>query len=120
MAGIDSRVWFANIVSAVGRFADHEWQSRVWLGQSRNHVSSWTEDICYFFDDCLIDEFLSQRPPNLSLAQRQFESLKRFRDELEAYAERATEPVDDKKILNDPAWLELCRLANETFNVLRD
>jgi hypothetical protein len=96
--------WLKKLISVVKDISDKEYQERVWLRGEGPEVDSWEEMICRFFDDYDGDNFVDNHMAPAGLSENQQQSLRSFRDELDAYSERIKDDYSLQTILNDPDW----------------
>jgi hypothetical protein len=116
---IDLTAWRRVLEEVVDAISDEDLQRRAWFGIGPEE-SSPDEDICQFFGDAAIEEFLDRDDTGLNAAQidagRRLVAMMR---ELSDKTDRATGHIKPSELIDDPRWQEIRRAAADFRKLLR-
>ena len=110
---IDYKKWKEDIYSAIENISDKAYQEEVWLGKSKDFVSSFVEVICILFDDlCFKDEFWKpEHIIHFNFSQKLIKEMQLLIDMIDNYKEKPT----DEEILKDPEWDKVVEQAKRVI-----
>lgn len=110
-----------NLIDTINSIADSEYQDRVWVKGLGPEVDSYTETICYFFDEV---EFILSNYKKYEISETQYQLILQLRDLVEAFSDEVTGIADPKtEILPNPEWHKIQELAKkvlEAFDYHKD
>ena len=100
-----------SLLKIIKNFSSKEYQNKAWI---EGNGVDFDENVCLFFDlgDPIINDFDS-----FSITKLQLRTLKKFREELEAFSDEHIWPGD---FIDSPDWARIMNLAKEVlkaFNV---
>lgn len=114
--------WRSELFSEIRTIANADELKRLWSGLDEHGISSFAEEIAHVFDDYDIDGFIAAGPDRARLQPNQFGALRRFRDQFAVYiaglAPAALTTINHERVLSDPQWGEVTRLAREFVALL--
>ncbi len=104
------------LLKIIRRFADPDYQRRIWIEGVGPEVSSYTEEFEKFFGDYFADEFLAHDLK--SIAPSQIAALREFSRVLANFDTTVPRMLDDEEIVKKPGWesvVTAARNAASTF-----
>ncbi len=121
---IKKNLWIRNILACVQDFADKDYQERAWLRNEVNIPCTFEEMMCSLFDDNLIEEFINEKADEFGLSSEQkttlldlVHALDKYGDNPEVYHLKAPVSFDESKMLIDPEWHKIQKLAQKVLGV---
>jgi hypothetical protein len=105
------RAW----LECIHEFSSTEKQRR-WLGDDPQHVASFTECMCFYFDDLNLGEGLDAAIDAGWISQAEAHAVAEFHEA----ADRYQEPGDDSAVLADPGWSLVVTEARRAWLSLRN
>jgi hypothetical protein len=98
---------------------DPEYQQRVWVEQRGPEVNDYDDATVYFLENC---EEIFESPSNYEGIDNTVQSsLKILYNKVNKFDEEIADYIPRNKcneIINHPEWLEIQKLANETYNLI--
>ena len=95
-----------------------DFQQKMWVDAAfPNHIGSYAEDMCRYFDDLSLNDNYKFQIKNGYVAEYEFFSIKSFHDMLRCYDEN---DKIDFEIINDSAWRELVKIGFVCWNDLKN
>ena len=97
------------VIGRVSDVADKDYQRRVWIKGEGPECDDFTETVCQFFD--LADPLL-EKYKEYHLPENQYQILKNFRDEFEAFSNKNDYP---EVFIDTPEWTRITEMAKEVL-----
>jgi|GEM_PF-557985 len=123
MIMIKKNLWIKNILTSVQKIASREYQERAWLRNEIYAPCSFEEMMCGLFDDCFIREFVNEKADEFGLSTEQKTALSelvialdKYDDNPEIYFSNYPLEVDESKVLLDPKWHEIRKIAQRLLS----
>lgn len=120
---IKKNLWIRNILACVQEISSREYQERAWLRNEVYAPCSFEEMMCGLFDDCFIREFINEKADEFGLSFEQkaalsdlVNALDKYGDNPEIYFSSPPLEVDESKILLDPEWLKIRKMAQKVLS----
>ena len=97
---------------SISSIADLEYQERVWINNQGPECQAYDDAVCDFFDigDPILDEY-----QNFGISKSQYQILKQFRDQFEAFADADDRPYLPEEFIDTPEWDEITKMAKEVL-----
>jgi hypothetical protein len=102
--------WRENVLEAVKRIGDKEYQSTNWLRDDRPAWESPNEVVSVLIDDSQFDLFLQDCA--YSFSDQQQRSAADFSTKLNHFLDASPNSLDPKETLDDPRWEDVQSSAN--------
>ena len=106
---MDKNTWCQILLDMVSEFESKSYQDKVWSCGEGDDVSSWDDAICQFFDDYDVDGFINKYIDEFDDDKKN--CLIKFRNSLSSYSDAMEATPPPEKILTDPNWGEIRKLA---------
>lgn len=106
-----NKIIFNNIYEDVLEISSRKLQDELWLGKNPKKCSSFTEVMCRLFDDNNFENFINFSVYEIGFSPKLIEELKLLSVKLDNYLEL----IDDEKIINDPNWEEVRKVAKKVI-----
>lgn len=120
---IKKNLWIRNILACVREIANRDYQERAWLRNEVYAPCSFEEMMCGLFDDCFISEFINEKADEFGLSFEQktalsdlVNALDKYDDNPEIYFSSPPLEVDESKILLDPEWYKIRKMAQKVLS----
>lgn len=117
-------LWITNILGFVEKIASRDFQERAWLRNEVYWPCSFEEIMCGLFDDCFLREFINEKADEFGLTLEQkaglsnlVKALDKYDDNPEIYTLSAPFCIDESKILIDPEWHKIQKMAQKILDV---
>ena len=104
------------MLSDVRITSDLDYQKNVWYSDNKEYSGNFNELICSFFDFYDNDE-LHEDPDSFGLSSEQYQALKFFGEELDKYSDNVIGHPTEERLMQDPEWHRMQKLAEETLNL---
>lgn len=121
---IKKNLWIRNILTCVDKIANTDYQERAWLRNEVYKPCSFEEMMCSLFDDCCISEFINEKADEFGLSSEQKTALSDLVNALDKYGDNseisnssAPAYVDELKVLMDPEWHKIQKMAQNVLDV---
>ncbi|MBX7066892.1 MAG: hypothetical protein K1X28_06655 [Parachlamydiales bacterium] len=115
-------LWINNIISCVKEIASADYQERAWVKFEIHKPCDFGEIMCSLFDDSAVVEFI-KKANELGLSWKQkrkisklIRALDSYGDNPEVYAPTNPPMLDGKKMLSDPEWQKIQRMAQKVLD----
>ncbi len=102
--------WQKHIFHVISQIGDEGFQRSVWIKGDPNMASSFEEVACRLFDDLDFDGFLVRAKAE-GFLKNEYENLEKFKIEYTKFLSKQPKIVDPKKIIEDPSWRAISRMA---------
>jgi hypothetical protein len=112
---VDLNAWRTVVKQVTGAIADEDLQRRAWFGIGPEE-STPDEDICQFFGDAAVAEFLDRTDTGLDQEQR--EAGRRLLELMRRLSDRAPGHIAPDDLIDDPRWREIRTAAKRFHNLL--
>ena len=106
-----------NIISIIDDISNIEFQKKAWVNKEVHPYATFEETMHQLFDDFELEEVLSDYEC-YEITNEQYNILNKFYEALDVYSDKHMswdESVDPKKILNDPKWHKIVKMAKEVL-----
>ncbi len=111
--------WIHNILGIVKYIADPNYQLRAWIKSEFDYPCHFEEIISKLYDDGDLNNFIDIYSQKFNLTAKQIRLLSSLRKKINAFSERKDiyqndvnyKKIDEKKVINDPDWLEIQSIA---------
>jgi len=112
----------ARWINSLFELAHREYQIRLWIEDDyENAIGSYSECLCKYFDDLDLvngyEDFLSEG----IISKLESDIVLELHSEFSSYSNRIDKKnLSDNKILMDPEWMMITKLALQTWNKLKE
>lgn len=106
------------LIDVIKAISDIEFQERIWVRGEGPEVSSFDEEMNFFFDTLEIIDFSKKQEYGFS--EEQVNSIYLIRDALDNYCDTLPLVTNDRKIFKDPMWKKIVQLASEVYDKLKN
>ncbi len=113
---VDLDAWRNVVREVVGAIADESYQRRSWFGIGPEE-SSPDEDICQFFGDAAIEEFLDRKDTGLEAPQ--IKAGRHLVKLMSQFAAQTPEHIEPAELIDDPRWRKIREAAARFHTLLK-
>ena len=92
------------------RISDKAFQKRIWIRGEGPEVDAFDDTVCDFFVEC---DSILENYKDFGITETQYELLKKFRDEFEAFSDEHDWP---EEFIDTPEWASIIDLAKNVLN----
>lgn len=103
-----------SLLKIIENISDSEYQKRVWLQGKGPECSDFDEAMCNFFDDFHAKDIIKNYK-TFNVSYSQYQILSEFYKILEKYSNKTPLIEDTEKILLDPEWHKIQKLAKKVL-----
>lgn len=104
-------------------FSHIEYQKGLWVDHKYpNEVGWFTEDICKYFDDLMLDDNYEYQIKHNVISLEEFNCIKQFHFELDRFVEKTNEidlEIIEKELLQNSDWLKTCNMGRNSWLKLK-
>ena len=112
---VDLQIWKTVLKQVVGAIADEDLQRRAWFGVGPED-STPDEDICQFFGNAAIEEFLDR--PDTGLNRVQLEPGRRLVKLIRQLSDEMPDHIKPDDLIDDPRWREIRKAATRFHKLM--
>jgi hypothetical protein len=112
---VDLSAWRTVLKQVVGAIADENLQRRAWFGIGPEE-STPDEDICQFFGDAAIEEFLDRNDTGLN--KQQLEAGRHLLELMRQLSDQTPDHIDPDDLIDDPRWQKIREAAARFYTLL--
>ena len=100
-----------HFLETIQDISDKEYQRKAWIF-GIPPGTDFDETVCCFFDmgDPVLNHYT-----NLDITESQYQILKQFRDQFEAFADADDRPYLPEEFIDTPEWDEITKMAKEVL-----
>lgn len=113
-----ARNGFERVRSAIGEISDLEYQTRVWLGDLPDEISSYLDASAEILDQDERNEFIANHLNDIGLSRTQWARVMEFTRELQTFEDSVSHPYDDAEVVRHPNWNSIVRHARALLEEL--
>ncbi len=97
------------VIRIIDHISDKNYQTRIWIKGEGPEVDDFDETICNFFQD---GNGIIAKYKEFDLTESQYQLLKKFRDQLEAFSDENHFP---EVFIDTPEWEKIMNMAKEVL-----
>jgi hypothetical protein len=105
---VDLKAWRTVLEEVVDAIADENYQRRAWFGIGPEE-SSPDEDICQFFGDAAIEDFLDRNDTGLN--EQQLDAGRHLVKLMSELADQTPDHIKPSDLIDDPRWQKIREAA---------
>ena len=106
---IDRKQILESCLDTIEGISNKEYQKRVWIRGEGPEVDNFDEAVCNFFQG---GDIILEKNKSFSITDKQYQILKKFHDEFEAFSDKNNWPED---FINTPEWARIMEMAKEVL-----